>query len=141
MKSLNYLGSVLAKGEARRLGADEALLLNAAGAVAEAAVANVFVLRQGALRTPPASDGALEGITRDTVLRLAGDLGIEAREQTLGRIDLYGADEVFLTGTGVGLVAVRSLDGRPIGAGGPGPVLEKLSIGYAERLRCDGVPL
>ena len=120
VKSLNYLNSVLAKLEARQRGADEALILNLAGNVAEASVANVFVVRGGELRTPPATDGALEGITRQTVLELAGTLGIPAREHTLGRFDLFAADEAFLTGTGAGIVPVRSLDGRPIGSGRPG---------------------
>ena len=115
VKSLNYLNSVLAKLEARQRGADEALILNLAGNIAEASVANVFVVRGGELRTPPATDGALEGITRQTVFELAGTLGIPAREQTLGRFDLFAAEEAFLTGTGAGIVPVRSLDGRPVG--------------------------
>jgi len=131
VKSLNYLGSVLAKQEARRQGADDAVLLNTAGAVAEASVANVFVVRDGRLATPPASDGALEGITRESVLEIAARLGIAAAERTLGRIDLLGADEVFLTGTGARIVPVRSLDGRPIGAGGAGPVTARLQAAFA----------
>jgi branched-chain amino acid aminotransferase len=115
VKSLNYLNNALAKQEARQRGADEALVLNLQGQVAEASVANVFVYRGGELLTPPATDGALEGITRDTVLRLAAELKISARERTLGRCDLFAADEVFLTGSGAGVVPVRSLDGRPIG--------------------------
>ena len=79
--------------------------------VAEAAVANVFVFRKGALLTPPATDGALEGITRGSVLELAAGLGIPAREQSLSRMDLISADEMFLTGAGARVVGVRSLDG------------------------------
>jgi branched-chain amino acid aminotransferase len=141
VKSLNYLNNALAKLEARRRGADEALLLNAAGMVAEASVANVFAHRDGALLTPPASDGALEGVTRATVLELASELGMEARERTLGRFDLFSADEVFLTGTGAGLVPVRSLDGAMIGSGAPGPIFEKLRLAFAEATRRLGVPL
>ena len=117
VKSLNYLNNALAKLEARQHGADDALLLNAAGSVAEASVANVFALRDGELLTPPGSDGALEGITRATILDLAPGLGVPAREKTLGRFDLFAANEVFLTGSGAGLVPVRSLDGRPVGDG------------------------
>ena len=141
VKSLNYLNNVLAKLEARTRGADEALLLNAAGLVAEAAVANVFVVRAGELRTPPATDGALEGITRATVLELAQGLGIPTSERSLGRLDLFAAQECFLTGSGAGLVAVRSLDGRPIGAGAPGPVLAKLEVAFAGACASLGVPV
>jgi branched-chain amino acid aminotransferase len=138
VKSLNYLNPVLAKLEARRRGADEALLLNGAGAIAEASVANVFAVRAGVLRTPPASDGALDGITRESVLRLAGALGIEAREQTLTRIDLLGADEGFLTGTGAGIVPIRSLDGARLRSA-PGPLTEKLTAAFEEHARREGV--
>jgi branched-chain amino acid aminotransferase len=140
VKSLNYLNNVLAKLEARNQGADEALLLNAAGLVAEAAVANVFVVRAGELRTPPPTDGALEGITRATVLELAHSLGIPACERSLGRFDLFAADECFLTGSGAGLVGVRSLDGRPIGTGAPGPVLAKLESAFLDACESLGTP-
>jgi branched-chain amino acid aminotransferase len=140
VKSLNYLNNVLAKLEARMRGADEALLLNAAGLVAEAAVANVFVVRSGELLTPPASDGALEGITRATVLELAHGLGIPACERSLGRFDLLAAQECFLTGSGAGLVGVRALDGRPIGAGAPGPLLAKLEAAFADACVSLGTP-
>jgi branched-chain amino acid aminotransferase len=140
VKSLNYLNNALAKLEARQRGADEALLLNAAGMVAEASVANVFAVRNGVLLTPPAADGALEGVTRATLLEIAPALEIPAREQTLGRFDLFAADEVFLSGTGAGLVPVRSLDGRTLGAGAPGPVFEKLRVGFADATQRLGVP-
>lgn len=131
VKSLNYLNSVLAKQEARRQGADDALLLNAQGHVAEASVANVFVVRRGAIATPPPTDGGLEGITRDTVLKLAAAAGIPASERTLGRADVLMADEVFLTGTGARVVPVRSLDGRLIGKGTAGPVTERLAAAFS----------
>ena len=134
VKSLNYLNNALAKLEARRAGADEALLLNAAGQVAEASVANVFAVCDGALLTPPASDGALEGITRGTLLELAEGLGIVAGSRTLGRIDLLGASEVFLSGSGAGLVPVRRLDGRLIGGEAPGPVFERLREAFLAAL-------
>lgn len=138
VKSLNYLVSVLAKREARLRGADDALLLNGAGAVAEAAVANVFVWRRGVLATPPATDGALEGVTRGALLELAGGLAIPAEERTLGRIDLLGADEVFLSGTGVQIVPVRSLDGAEIGRERPGPITAKLSAAFDDLVRASG---
>ena len=141
IKSLNYLNNALAKLEARQRGADEALMLNASGMVAEASVANVFVVRDGVLLTPPATDGALEGITRATVIELASALGIPIREQTLSRFDFFAADEAFLTGSGAGLVPVRSLDDRSIGSGNPGPVYEKVRAAFAEATFELGVPL
>jgi branched-chain amino acid aminotransferase len=127
IKSLNYLNNVLAKGEARRQGADEALLLNVQGQIAEASVANVFVVRDGLLLTPPTTDGALDGITRATVLELAARLGIPSEIRSLGRIDVFAADEVFLTGTGAGLVRVRSLDAEVIGQPAVAPITARLS--------------
>jgi branched-chain amino acid aminotransferase len=141
VKSLNYLNNVLAKQEARRQGADEALLLNAAGQVAEATVANVFAVRGGILLTPPGSDGALEGLTRATVLELAREQGIPAEERTLGRYDLLAAEEVFITGSGARIVAVGSLDGRQIGKNGPGPVTRSLSQAFEQYARSTGTPI
>jgi len=140
VKSLNYLNNVLAKLEAKQRGADEALLLNQAGMVAEAAVANVFIVRDGELLTPPTSDGALEGIVRMTVLELAGSLGIPAREKTLGRFDFLTADEAFLTGSGAGIVPVTSLDERRIGQGQPGPIYAKLRAAFLDAAPGMGVP-
>jgi len=130
VKSLNYLNNVLAKQEARRQGADDALLLNQAGAVAEASVANVFAVRGGRLLTPPASDGALEGITRASVLEIAAQLGVPTEERTLGRYDLIAADEVFLTGSGAKVVPVAALDGARIGRGEAGPLTQKLIAAF-----------
>lgn len=126
VKTLNYLGSVLAKQEARQRGADEALLLNQSGRVAEAAVANVFALRGRELSTPPALDGCLPGINRAAVLELGRELGLSVVERSLGRRDLLAADEVFLTGSGAGVIGVRSLDGRAIGNGRAGEVTLEL---------------
>ena len=100
----------------------------------------VFLVRGGGLWTPPASDGALEGITRATVLELARDLGIPAAERTLGRFDLFAADEVFLTGSGAGLVPVRSFDGRAVGGGAPGLVTEKIAAAFADAVVGLGTP-
>jgi branched-chain amino acid aminotransferase len=123
VKSLNYLNNVMAKLAARRSGADEALLLNRRGLVAETSGANVFIVREGILSTPPVTDGALEGITRRRVLVLAAELGIGAREQSLSRYDLLTADEVFLTGSGAGIVPVHTLDNQPLSRG---PLAQKL---------------
>lgn len=140
VKSLNYLPSVLAKQEARRSGADEALLLNRAGRVAEAAVANVIAVHGERVTTPPPAEGALGGITCACILDSARDLGLDAREEPLTRHDLLSADEVLLTGSGAGLAPVRSLDGRTIGGPPPGPVTAKLMAAYAEHLRTDITP-
>jgi branched-chain amino acid aminotransferase len=139
VKSLNYLNNVLAKQEARRAGADEALLLNGQGLVAEASVANVFAVRDGRLETPPVSAGALAGITRATVLELADELGLPAGERSLSRFDLLDADEVFLTGSGARVAPVGWLDGAPIGAG-PGAVTKRLADAYEARVRSEGTP-
>jgi len=138
VKSLNYLNSVLAKGEARRQGADEALVLNSSGNIAEASVANVFVVRDGELVTPPTTDGCLDGITRATVLELATQLGIPTRVATLSRLDLFRAHEVFITGTGAGLVRIATLDGERVGGEQGGPVLERLYKEYFDLVRSVG---
>jgi branched-chain amino acid aminotransferase len=141
VKSLNYLNNALAKQEARRQGADEALLLNAAGQVVEASVANVFAVREGRLLTPPASDGALEGLTRATVLELAREQRIPAEQRTLGRFDLLAAEEAFLTGSGARIVAVGSLDGHGIGKGGAGPITRRLCQAFEHYVRSTGTPI
>jgi len=141
VKSLNYLNSVLAKREARLHGADEALLLNAQGQIAEASGANVFAVRDGVVATPPPTDGALSGITRRSVLDLARGLGYDARERTLGRVDLWDADEVFLTGSGARIVSVASLDGQAIGNGAPArPVTDALLAAFPAYAREHGTP-
>ncbi|MAG30393.1 MAG: branched-chain-amino acid aminotransferase [Deltaproteobacteria bacterium] len=114
VKSLNYLNNVLAKREAGLRGGDDALVLNAQGLVAEASATNVFAIAGDRLDTPPPTDGALEGLTRRTVLEIGPELGFEPRERSLGRFDLFAADAVFLTGSRAGVVPVASLDGSPI---------------------------
>ncbi len=130
VKSLNYLNNALARIEARQRGADEALMLNAQANIAEASVANVFVVRGEQAFTPPTTDGALDGITRGVVLALARRLGLSAQERSLGRLDMFSADEAFLTGTGAGLVRVRSLDGEAIGGERAAGVFERLASAY-----------
>jgi branched-chain amino acid aminotransferase len=138
VKTLNYLGSALAKQEARQRGSDEALLLNQSGRVAEASVANVFVLHGRALSTPPAIDGCLEGINRAAVFEIARDLGFSVAERSLGRRDLLAADEVFLTGSGAGVVGVCSLDGRAIGRGQTGEVTLELERRHRQLAETEG---
>ncbi|MCR4374523.1 MAG: branched-chain amino acid transaminase [Acidobacteria bacterium] len=130
----NYANSIMAKTEAQRNGFDEAILLDPQGYVAECTGANLFVVRNGRLITPPA-DAILEGITRDTVRALAGDLGIPVQESQLSRDHLYVVDEVFVCGTAAEIVGVSSVDGRPIGAGVTGPITRVLREAYQSVVR------
>jgi branched-chain amino acid aminotransferase len=123
-----YVNSILAKVEAIKAGYDEAILLNTHGFVSECTGENLFIVRDGKLLTPPLSSGALDGITRDSVMTIARDFGIEVHEADLVRSDLYLADEAFLTGTAAELVPMRSVDDREIGA--PGPVTRKIQEMY-----------
>ena len=126
IKSLNYLNNILAKIEGTDAGTVEALMLNHKGEVAECTGDNIFILKNGVLKTPSTDAGILEGITRNAVLQLARDAGIPTQETTLIRHDLYVADEMFLTGTAAEVVPVVSLDGRKIGDGQPGPITKRL---------------
>jgi branched-chain amino acid aminotransferase len=118
-KTLNYLTSVLASIEARRQGADEAILLNGEGIVAECTADNLFVVSRGRVATPSTSHGALSGITRGLVVELLGELGIPCDERAVTPVDVWTADELFVTGTGAEVVAVRIVDGRPLPAARP----------------------
>lgn len=131
IKSLNYLNHILARMEANHAGADEAILLNSAGRVAEGSADNVFIVKGGVLLTPPVIEGALDGITRQVVLELAQALGIPARESPLAPYDLYTADECFLTGTGAELIPVAEVDGRPL-SDCPGPFYRRLAGAFRE---------
>lgn len=135
VKSLNYQNQVQARLAAKRAGADEALLLNSSGRIAEASVANLFVVQAGVLRTPPTVDGALDGMTRRTMLELARTAGIPTEVASLSRTDLFMAKDAFLTGTGAGLVRVASLDGERIGTGEPDAITCALLDGYVSRTR------
>ena len=130
IKSLNYLNNILAKIEAINAGCMEAVMLNAQGTVAEATGDNLFALRGGVLRTPAVTEGALEGITRNVVMQLARERGLEVRETRMSRYDLYTADEVFLTGTAAEVIGVINIDRRTIGDGKPGPVTRSLTETY-----------
>jgi branched-chain amino acid aminotransferase len=119
-----YINSVLAKLESTRCGYDEAILLNEAGYVADGTGENVFAVRDEVLYTPPTTASCLPGITRDTVIRIAGTLGFEVREVDLVRADLYFADELFLCGTAAEVTPVASVDDHP--TGGRGPVTKRI---------------
>ena len=135
IKSLNYLNNIMAKLEGLQAGCVEALMLNHKGEVAECTGDNIFVVRGGRLLTPPPDAGILEGITRGAVMELAHAAGIDCREATLVRHDLYTADECFLTGTAAEVIPVVEIDGRPIGAGVPGPVTARLTADFHRLVR------
>ncbi len=141
IKSLNYLNNILAKIEAINAGCMEAVMLNAHGAVAEATGDNIFALRGTILRTPPVTEGALEGITRNIVMDLAREHGLEVREERISRYDLYTADEVFLTGTAAEVIGVVAVDRRKIGEGQPGPVTRALMQAYHAHASSCGYPI
>jgi len=121
-----YSMMVLAKLEATRLGCDEAILLDSQGFVSEASAENVFAVRDGVLWTAPLTAAIVAGFTRDTVIRIAQDQGIEVREQSFTRDFLWIAEEVFLASTAAEVTPVREIDGRRIGQGRPGPITLKL---------------
>ena len=131
IKSLNYLNHILARMEATHAGADEAILLNSAGRIAEGSADNIFIVQRGELLTPPVIEGALDGITRQVVLELAEKLGIKSREIPLAPYDLFTADECFLTGTGAELIPVGYADGRKIPQC-PGPIYSRLAEAFRE---------
>jgi branched-chain amino acid aminotransferase len=122
IKSLNYLNNILAKIEGLKAGCIEALMLNHKGEVAECTGDNIFLVRSGVLQTPPLDAGILEGITRQAVIDLARQAGIEVREMSLSRHDVYIADECFLTGSAAEVIPVVKIDSRTIGSGQPGPI-------------------
>ena len=135
IKSLNYLNNIMAKLEGLQAGCVEALMLNHKGEVAECTGDNIFVVRKGLLLTPPPDAGILEGITRGAVMELARSAGIDCREATLTRHDLYTAEECFLTGTAAEVIPVVEIDGRSIGTGRPGPVTAKLLAAFHALVR------
>ncbi len=135
VKSLNYLAHILAKIEGIHAGADEVLMLDSAGAVAEGSGQNVFVAKNGRLKTPPPYAGILKGVTRDVVMDLAAKAGYHVEESVLNRYDVYTADEAFLTGTATELVAIRQLDGRIIGSGKAGPITRDLRARFQALVR------
>jgi branched-chain amino acid aminotransferase len=133
-KTANYLASVLARREAAGDGADEALMLNTEGRVAELSAANLFAVRGGELVTPSVEEGALPGITRGLVLELAGRSGLSAREARLEPGELAGAEEALATNSILEVCPVAELDGVALGEGVPGPVTSRLQTAYAEEI-------
>lgn len=126
IKSLNYLNSILAKIEANNAGADEAICLDQRGFVSEGSAENVFIVKDGKIVTPPTSTGALVGITRRVVVKLAEKLGYTVTEKDVTPSELMNADEVFFTGTAAEVTPVREINRRTIGEGRPGPVTKHL---------------
>ena len=141
IKSLNYLNNILAKIEANNAGVEEAIMLNAEGFVAECTGDNIFIIKKGALLTPPLSAGALYGITRQTVMDLAQSFDVKVSEPNLTRYDLFNADECFITGTAAEVVPVVKIDGRIIGDGKPGMCTQKIIKAFRELTSREGVAI
>jgi branched-chain amino acid aminotransferase len=141
VKSLNYLNNVMARIEANLAGADEALMLNDAGNVAECTADNVFIIKRGQFFTPPITAGALRGITRSIVFEIAAELGIKITETDITRHDVFIADECFLTGTAAEIIPVIKADGRLIGNGKPGPITARTIARFREMTRETGTPV
>ena len=141
VKSLNYLNNVMAKVEALQAGAEEGLILNDLGLVAECTGDNVFVIRDGLITTPPITAGALPGITRAAVIDIARELGIPLAERDLSRHDIYTCDECFLTGTAAEVIAATKLDQRVLGTGKPGPLTQKIIARFREIVGTTGTPV
>ena len=135
LKSANYLESILARQEARAAGVDEALCLNEKGLLAEASMSNIFLVTDGILRTPGQESGILPGITRETVLELASQLGIKPLEHDIGLDELFQAQEAFLTNSLIEVMPLTEIDGKPIGSGRPGSVTKRLLAAYRKMVR------
>lgn len=140
IKSLGrYVNNITAKMEANRVGAGEALMLNMEGNVAEATGDNLFLVQNGELITPPTSQGALPGITRQVVMDIAKESGIPCRQSVVTLYDVYNADETFLTGTAAEVIAMVTCDGRPIGNGKPGRLTMRIIDAFREKTKTAGV--
>jgi len=141
VKSLNYLNNIMAKIEANLAKADEGLMLNEEGYVAECTGDNVFIVKRGEIFTPPISAGSLCGITWKAVLDIATELGLKVSVQNLTRYDLYTADEFFLTGTAAEVIAAVKLDNRVIGDGKPGPITNRIIARFRELTQSTGTAI
>ena len=128
----NYLNSIIATQEAKKNGFDEAILLDHNGNVSEAPGENIFVVRNGQLITPPLSSSALEGITRDAIIKVGRDLDMEVLEREVTRSELTTSDEIFLTGTAAEITPIISIDGKKIGNGKPGSITKKMMNEYQD---------
>ncbi|REE69481.1 branched chain amino acid aminotransferase [Paenibacillus taihuensis] len=139
IKSLNYLNNILVKIQANLAGVGEAIMLNSQGYVAEGSSDNIFIIKRGVVYTPPCYVGALEGITRATIIELCEKLGYSLKEEPFTLHDVYVADEVFFTGTAAEVIAVREVDGRTIGGGKAGPITTHLLGEFRKTVEVDGV--
>jgi len=128
----NYLNSILATQECKRNGYDEAILLDLHANISEAPGENIFMVKNDVLLTPPLESSALEGITRDSVMKLAEDLGYQVKEKEISRSQIYLADEVFLTGTAAEITPIVSIDGKKIGSGKVGKVTKNMMSVYVD---------
>jgi branched-chain amino acid aminotransferase group I len=138
LKSANYLESMLARQEARAAGVDEALCLNEKGFLAEASMSNIFLVTDGILKTPVKESGILPGITRETVLELASQLGINSVEHNIRLDELFQAQEAFLTNSLIEVMPLTEVGGRPVGSGKPGLITRKLMAAYREVVNASG---
>jgi len=141
IKSLNYLNNILAKIEANDSQADDAIMTNVNGFVTECTAENIFVYKDGVLRTPGRYVGILEGVTRGVVIELCQREGLNVEESMIHPHDLFVADEIFLTGTGAEMIPVVRVAGRTIGGGKPGPLFKRLLEQFRELTRKEGTPI
>ncbi|NLW45531.1 MAG: branched-chain-amino-acid transaminase [Syntrophomonadaceae bacterium] len=141
IKSLNYLNNIMAKMEATLAGVEEAILLTQEGYVAECTGDNIFMARDGVIKTPATHLGMLQGVTRDAVIELAQKRGIRVEETVLTRYDFFTADECWLTGTAAELIPVVKIDNRVIGDGKPGPIFAALLEDFRELVKYDGAEI
>ncbi|HEX2023032.1 MAG TPA: aminotransferase class IV, partial [Candidatus Thermoplasmatota archaeon] len=140
IKSLNYLNNIMARLEVNAQGCDEGIMLDLQGFVSEATADNIFIIKRGAVITPPTYN-SLKGITRGAVIDIARELGYEVREEPLMMFDVYNADEVFITGTAAEIAPCVVIDNRQIGAGVPGPVTKHLIEGFRKMTQTTGAPI
>ncbi len=140
IKSLNYLNNILGRIEANLTGADEALMLDVNGFVSEATADNFFILKDGRIVTPPRVTN-LQGITRETAIEIAEEMGLEVREEFFTLYDVYGADEAFITGTAAEVGPVVEVDDRTIGDGTPGKVTREIMVRFRDLVRSTGTPI
>lgn len=141
VKSCNYINNILAKIEAHIAGAPEALMLDSSGFAIECTGDNIFIVKKGKLFTPPTYMGALQGITRDSIIELAREMGIEVSEQPFTRFEIFDADEVFMTGTAAEVVPVVNVDSREIGNGTPGVLTQTLNKAFRKIVSEQGTML
>lgn len=141
IKTLNYLNCIMAKIEANNAASHEAIMLNQDGYVAEGTADNIFIVKNNTLITPYLWVGALEGITRNTVMKIGQELGMEVKEAVMTRFDLYTANECFLTGTAAEVIPVIKIDHRPIGDGKPGAITSKIMVRFRQLTQTEGTPV